>query len=99
MSRTVLVSLLAQQDLLDIWEYIAADSIDIADRVAREIDAEFQKLAEMPGIGQERDDVTWPRLRFWSIYSYVIAYTYDDQELLVTRVVSGYRDFRQLFKS
>jgi hypothetical protein len=39
-----------------------------------------------------------PRLRFWSVFSYVIAYWYDNNTLTVERVVHGRRNFRRLFK-
>lgn len=98
MKRAVVVAPLAARDLGEIWDFIARDSIDTADRVADEIEAEFRKLADMPRQGHERPDVDKPRLRFWGIYSYVIAYEFDEFELRIVRIVSGYRDFRTLFK-
>jgi plasmid stabilization system protein ParE len=32
------------------------------------------------------------------VYSYVIAYRYDDEKLTVVRVVHGARNFRKLFR-
>lgn len=45
-------------DLEDIWDYIAADSADAADRwIAKLFDA-FETIARMPGIGHKREDLT-----------------------------------------
>jgi plasmid stabilization system protein ParE len=58
----------------------------------------FRGLSEMPGKGHVRADVKNPAYRFWSVYSYVIAYRYDEKTLTIVRVVHGKRDFRRLFK-
>jgi plasmid stabilization system protein ParE len=41
----------AQQDLLDIWDYIAEDDIDAADRVHTAAFQSFDQLAAMPQMG------------------------------------------------
>lgn len=66
----------ARRDLLEIWEYIAKDSLDAADRVASAIEDAVRLLAELPGIGHTRTDVSDPRYRFWRVYSYLIAYRF-----------------------
>jgi plasmid stabilization system protein ParE len=38
-------------DLEDIWEYIAADNIDAADRWIAKLFDGFESIAAMPGIG------------------------------------------------
>jgi plasmid stabilization system protein ParE len=43
-------------DLDEIWEYIAEDNIDAADRVLADIHAVFRTLAASPHIGQRRPD-------------------------------------------
>jgi plasmid stabilization system protein ParE len=45
-------------DLEDIWEYIATDNADAADRwIAKLLDA-FEDIARRPGIGHRREDLT-----------------------------------------
>lgn len=78
---------------------IAQDSADAADRVRDDIEAAMLKLCDMPTMGHQRKDVMDEKLRFWSVYSYVIAYRHTRNRLLVARVVSGHRDFKKLFKS
>ena len=38
----------ANLDLIEIWEYIALDSMDAADRVYDELYAAFKRPADMP---------------------------------------------------
>jgi len=95
--RKVILTPVARLDLLEIWHFIARDSIDAADRVTEEIRAAFNGLAVMPGKGHQRTDVRNPVMRFWSVYSYVIGYRVDDDSLTVVRVIQGNRNFRRLF--
>ena len=63
MSRYVLTEQ-AEQDLNDIWDYIADQSVEQADAVIREIREAFELLASMPGAGHRRADVRNERYRF-----------------------------------
>jgi antitoxin ParD1/3/4/toxin ParE1/3/4 len=54
-------------DLEDIWDYIATDSIDAADRwIAKLFDA-FEGIVRMPGIGHRREDLTPYAVLFWTV--------------------------------
>ena len=96
--RKMLIRPQARVDLLEIWHYIANDSIAVANAVGDELETAIRRLAESPGIGHMRPDVREPRYRFWTVYSYLIAYRYDDETLTVVRVIHGRRNFRQLFR-
>lgn len=96
--RKVLVRPQARLDLLEIWHSIAPRSATAADQVIVELERAIRRLAEMPGIGHVRREVKDSRLRFWSVYRYVIGYRYDDQTLVVVRIVHGHRDFRKQFR-
>jgi plasmid stabilization system protein ParE len=91
----VLVTPSARRDLLQIWDYIAADSADAADRVIANIHDDFRKIADAPGIGHTRQELD-PVYRVWSIYSYLIVYRPDTRPLQIIRVVSGYRDLSKV---
>ena len=88
----------ARLDLVGIWEYIARDNIDIADRVEREIQQAVSMLARNPELGHMRRDLTSKAVRFWPIYSYLIIYDPKAQPLEVVRILSGYRDIAELLK-
>jgi plasmid stabilization system protein ParE len=81
-------------DLEEIWEYIAADSLDAADRVREEIYDAIQSLAAFPYIGHVRPDLTARPLRFQSLRDYVIAYAPDEKPLAVIAVLHGRRSPR-----
>ena len=45
------VSTSARQDLLEIWEFIARDNLNAADRVLKTVFGMFERLAAMPELG------------------------------------------------
>ncbi len=95
--RKLLIQPQARVDLLEIWHYIASDSIRAANMVGEKLERAICELLEFPGKGHKRLDVRDPRYRFWSVYSYVIGYRYDETTLTIVRVVHGSRKFRGLF--
>jgi len=63
-----------QVDVDEIWEYIALDDVDAADRwIAKLFDA-FEMLAKMPSLGHTRDDLTDHPVLFWPVGAYSIRY-------------------------
>ena len=96
--RRILIQPQARVDLLEIWHYIAPQSISAADKVIEKLKEGIDGLAQMPGKGHQRADVRNRRYRFWSVYSYVIGYLYDEETISIARVVHGHRNFRRLFR-
>jgi plasmid stabilization system protein ParE len=84
----------AYTDLEEIWEHIAADNLDAADRVREEIFEAIQSLAASPYIGHSRPDFTTRPLRFQSLRDYVIAYAPDEKPLTIIAVLHGRRNPR-----
>ena len=84
----------AYADLDEIWEYIAADSLDAADRVGEEIYEVVRSLVNFPHQGHTRSDLTSRPLRFQSLRDYVIAYAPDEKPLAVIAVLHGRRSPR-----
>jgi antitoxin ParD1/3/4/toxin ParE1/3/4 len=60
-------------DLNDIWEFIAEDNIDAADRVIADIFDAVRPLAAFPHQGHRRPDLTARPLRFILVRDYLIA--------------------------
>ena len=84
----------ADLDLDDIWEYIAADSVDAADQwIAKLFDA-FEAIRRMPGIGHKREDLTAYPVLFWTVGSYLIIYRQraDRHAVEIVAVTQGSRD-------
>lgn len=68
MSKYIL-SVDADVDLDDIWEYIAQDSIDAADRWISKLFDAFEALGQSPGMGHKREDLTQLPVLFWPVGS------------------------------
>jgi len=81
-------------DLDDVWEYIAADNVDAADRVREEIYEAIQSVIPFPYIGHSRPDLTARPLRFQTVREYVIVYAPDEKPLVVIAVLHGRRNPR-----
>ena len=45
-------------DLDEIWEYIAADDVEAADRWTGKLFDAFEALGKAPGMGHKREDLT-----------------------------------------
>jgi plasmid stabilization system protein ParE len=80
-------------DLNDIWEFIAQDSVDAADRVLDEIQKAINMLVRAPLAGHLRPDLNSRPMRFWLVHSYLIAYV-PEQPLLIIGVLHGRRNPR-----
>jgi toxin ParE1/3/4 len=84
-------------DLEEIWEYIAQDNIDAADRVLADIHSTLATLAASPRIGHRRPDLTERPLLFHVVRGeYLIAYAPNEAPLWVVAVVHGHRNPRVL---
>jgi plasmid stabilization system protein ParE len=81
--------------LTEIWEYIAEDNIDAADRVLADIHSTLTTLAASPRIGHRRPDLTERPLRFQVARDeYLIAYAPDEKPVWVVAVFHGRRNPR-----
>ena len=86
----------ARLDLIEIWQYVARDDPDAADRLLDEIDAKCALLAEHPHIGPSREDIR-PGLRYFVVREYLILYRIMENNVEIVRVVHGTRDLPGLF--
>lgn len=62
----------AAADLREIVDYVAAENAGAAMRVLAEIRKGMERLAETPGLGHVREDLTSEPLRFWPVLRYLI---------------------------
>jgi plasmid stabilization system protein ParE len=82
----------ADLDLDEIWEYIARDNIDAADRwIAKLFDA-FEALGRTPGMGHTREDLTPHQVRFWPVGAYLVIYRAEHRPIEIVAVTQGSRD-------
>lgn len=81
-------------DLEEIWDFIAEDGPDAADRVIADILETIEGLAPFPHQGYRRLDLTSRPLRFTNTRDYLIAYVPDETPLWVVAVIHGRRSPR-----
>jgi plasmid stabilization system protein ParE len=86
----------AANDIRDIWAYIAADSLVAARKVRLSCLNACQTLANRPGLGHTRLDLTDQPVRFWPVGSYVIIYDPKTDPLAIIRVLHGARNISNL---
>ncbi len=86
----------ARQDVNDIWDCIASDNVEAADRVVDALESAMVKLAGSPGIGHWRQELADKRHRFFLVYSYLIVYRFEAEPLQVVRVLHAARDVQSI---
>ena len=86
------VSPKAEEDLTEIWEYIARDSFDAADRWIGRLREAFETIARSPGIGHKRSDLTDSAILFWPVGAYLILYRIQKRRVEIAAVTQGARD-------
>lgn len=86
----------AGQDLEDIWNYLARDSVGLANRVLKALEQAIRKLAKHQGLGHFREDLADRRHKFFLVYSDLIVYRPGTNPLQVIRVVHAARDIQSL---
>ena len=79
-------------DLQMIWDFIAVDSTDAADRVIDELFEAFDHLAKWPATGHARPDLTPRSVRFWSVRSYLVVYRSASDRVQIVAILHGSRD-------
>lgn len=91
---------LALDDLTSIWEYIAADNREAADKLVLDILQLFDKTAEHPHLGRSAEEIA-PDIRMLTRGRYLLIYRViaDEKAIELVRVVHGARDLPALFDS
>lgn len=94
-----IVSPKADEDIFEIWRYLCARAgIDVANLVEAEIYGAFETLAQNPGLGHKRSDLTSHPVLFFAVYSYMIVYR-PCTPLEIARVLHGRRDLKRILES
>jgi len=89
----------AEDDLRQIWRYLLGEaSPAIANRIQGELVDAFEGLADVPGKGHKRPDLTSRDVLFFSVYQYMIVYRRATMVEIVA-VLHGKRDVRRLLKT
>jgi plasmid stabilization system protein ParE len=72
--------------------FIAADSIDAADRWIDKLFDTFEALARTPSMGHKREDLTSHSVLFWPVGRYLIIYRAQSTTIQIVAVMQGSRD-------
>ena len=84
------------EDIFEIWRYLCQKaSLEVANRVEKEIYFAFEALDRNPGLGHKRSDLTSHPVLFFTVYSYMIVYRVKTS-LEIVRVLHGRRNVRQI---
>ena len=87
-----ILSVDADLDLDDVWEYIAADNIDAADHWIERLFNAFEALGQTPGMGHRRKDLTSYPVLFWPVGAYLIIYRAECRPNEIVAVTRCSRD-------
>lgn len=82
----------AELDLGLIWEHIAEDNADAADRWIEKLFDAFESLQQNPNIGHRREDLTSFPVLFWPVASYLVIYRLRDRYIEIVAITHGARD-------
>jgi plasmid stabilization system protein ParE len=97
MSAHYLLAPEAAVDLVNIWRYIKKQSsLEMADRVESVILDKIRFLAENPGAGHWRKNLTDQAVKFFPVYSYLIVYRSETRPLQVVSILHGRRDVEKI---
>jgi plasmid stabilization system protein ParE len=97
--KPYLVAPEAEDDLRQIWRYLLGEAgLAIANRIQGELVDAFESLADVPGKGHKRPDLTSREVLFFSVYQYMIVYRRAELVEIVA-VLHGKRDLRRLLKT
>jgi plasmid stabilization system protein ParE len=89
----------AEDDLRQIWRYLLGEAgLAIANRIQGELVDAFESLADVPGKGHKRSDLTSRDVLFFSVYQYMIVYR-RAALVEVVAVLHGKRDVKRLLKT
>lgn len=82
----------ADDDLADIWEYIAQDNFEAANSWDAKLRGAFGMLARNPRLGHARKDLTDLPVLFWPVGAYLILYRIRNKRPEILAVTQGSRD-------
>jgi toxin ParE1/3/4 len=86
----------AEEDLFDVWLYIARDSVKSADRFVAQFDQKFTLPAKTPEMGRLRLDISFFGIRSFPVSNYVIFYLPIKNGIEIVRILHGNRDVPNL---
>ena len=87
----------ARFDLIEIWTYIADDSVARADAFIDRVDRTMRLLGGNSRAGRRRDELA-PGILSFPLGRYVIFYRMIQDTIEIVRVLHGARDIQTIFE-
>ncbi len=87
----------AGADLIEIWSYIADDSVANADAFVDRLYETLQVLGRQPGSGRRREELA-PGMQSFPYGRYVIFYRALMDAIEIVRILHGARDIESIFE-
>ncbi len=89
----------AKDDYREIKTYLTREG---GTQAARHVQGELRRamrfLADRPGAGHSREDLTDRPLKFWPVFSYLIVYYPDQNPLPIARILHSARDIEVILR-
>ena len=87
----------ASSDLIEIWIYIADDSVANADAFIDKLYQAIQALGRQPGSGRHREELA-PGIQSFPFGRYIIFYRAVTSGIEIVRVLHSGRDIENIFE-
>lgn len=94
--KRLVITIDASRDLSEITDYFLGKNIDTGDKFVEGFSRKCQHLAEFPYLGRSYAQIA-PGLRGIKLMDYIIFYQVTGGGIEILRVVSGYRNFQDVF--
>ena len=95
MTKRYRLTLRAEEDVRDIWLYIAADNIEAADKLIDRFTERYEQLAANPQMGPAQEQYL-RGLRSFPVGNYIVFYRPIEDGIEVYRVLHGARHLGDL---
>lgn len=96
---TVRLLRIAEDDLTEIVNFIAADRPSAAEALAIRIEKNLNLLSKNPQLGRipNEEELMHMGYRYLVVENYLIFYTIEEQTIYIHRILHGARDYLTLF--
>lgn len=97
MTATYRLTATAVRDLESALEFVAhRDGLMRASKLLEAFSTAFQRLAERPGLGRVRAELTGESVRWWTVFDWLLLYQPNAHGIDVLTVIHGARELRNL---
>jgi plasmid stabilization system protein ParE len=86
----------AKRSVDDIWDYIAGDNIEAAERVLDALESAMVELAKNPAVGHWREELADKKHRFLLVDSDLIVDRHETRPLQIVRVLHAARNIQRI---